>query len=678
LHHQLAKETSTGDAPGLRGWGLTLERARLLLSPELSRATAESLLGLQQTLGRKLFIAGAQSAEPSSFTHRFLALCATFFLTPEERQILLLSLAPELDGGFARVIGFLNDDLTRRRPSAALISQVLAQPSLSGWEVRRRLSDEFALGRSGLVTVDPLDNLPGSEAGVTPSPEVVRFLLAGPGRVPEYAPWLALLAPDGKPSSVSTAELRQRLSSWNEAKASRGGAPVLQLVGNAATLQWFQQAAIELPRAVLVLDLASLDEAAAARLLDLALGAARVAALHDAILLVVGRAGLPAPRLEHFDAIVLPALQRRVTQLVVHGEAMWMLKTTSDVHLIERESLGVAQRAAIWQDRARRLGVPLLAPDALALASVTNFGEPEMDASLRLCRHGAHDLPALRATARRVAHASAPGTVRRVKAHFQWDDLVLPEAVVKQLRHIPLQVRRAGQVLDDWGYRSRMPYGHGLVALFSGPSGTGKTMAAQVIASELGSELFQVDLSKTVSKYIGETEKNLDAVFDAAERASAVLLFDEADALFGKRTEVRDARDRYANVEVSYLLQRMEAYAGLALLTTNFRQNLDRAFLRRLRVVVDFPQPDVAAREAIWRRVFPTGAPLADDVRFDFLARRLELSGGPIQQIAVRAAFWAAAEGDRIAMRHVLQATSEELTKLGMINEAKALASVAA
>ena len=189
---------------------------------------------------------------------------------------------------------------------------------------------------------------------------------------------------------------------------------------------------------------------------------------------------------------------------------------------------------------------------------------------------------------------------------------------------------------------------------------------------------FQVDLAKTVSKYIGETEERLDVVFTAAERAGAVLLFDEADALFGKRTEVRDAHDRYANIEVSYLLQRMESFSGLAILTTNMRQNLDRGFLRRLRFDCEFPAPGVREREAIWHRVFPADAPLASDIGFEFLARRLKLTGGHIQQIAIRAAFLAASAGEPIQMRHIVHAAGEELRKLGMANVEKSLATLAA
>ena len=277
--------------------------------------------------------------------------------------------------------------------------------------------------------------------------------------------------------------------------------------------------------------------------------------------------------------------------------------------------------------------------------------------------------------ARAVAARHAPETVRRPPAIFGWNDIVLSETVRQQVASIPDHVRHSAQVLDDWGFASRLPYGRGVGALFSGPSGTGKTMCAQVIARALGVELMQVELSRCVSKYIGETEKNIDACFAAAEAASAVLLFDEADALFGKRTEIKDAHDRHANVEVAYLLQRIEAYEGLVILTTNLKNNIDTAFLRRLRFCIDFTMPAEAERERIWQVAIPDTAKCAEDVDTAFLARRLPLSGGSIQSIAVNAAFHAAAAGcEEIHMRHVMTATRAELIKNGMFSTEKSIA----
>jgi len=235
-----------------------------------------------------------------------------------------------------------------------------------------------------------------------------------------------------------------------------------------------------------------------------------------------------------------------------------------------------------------------------------------------------------------------------------------------QLNEIVEHVRLAQQVLDGWKFREQLPYGRGVSALFFGASGTGKTMAAMGIARELGIQILRLDLSRVVSKYIGDTEKNLDRVFTDAQRSGAAILIDEADALFGKRSEVKDAHDRYANIEVAYLLQRMEAFDGLAILTTNMKKNLDQAFTRRLRFMVDFPRPDVDAREQIWRQCLPKESHEISDGEFRQLARRIDLTGGQIRQATLRAAFIAAAAGRRINIEHIAHATNAELAKLGM------------
>lgn len=254
------------------------------------------------------------------------------------------------------------------------------------------------------------------------------------------------------------------------------------------------------------------------------------------------------------------------------------------------------------------------------------------------------------------------GLAERIESRADWDDLVVPESLLAILRDISAQVRDGWRVNHVWGWAEKNPRGLGTAALFAGPSGTGKTLAAEVLANDLSLDLYRVDLSQVVSKYIGETEKNLARIFAAAEDGGAVLLFDEADALFGKRSEVKDSHDRYANVEVSYLLQKMEAYRGLAILTTNQRSALDTAFLRRLRYVVSFPFPDAATRLAIWKGVFPVQTPL-EKLDFGALAG-LSLSGGSIRSIALNAAFLAAGAGSPVTMDHVRRAAMREYAKL--------------
>jgi SpoVK/Ycf46/Vps4 family AAA+-type ATPase len=251
---------------------------------------------------------------------------------------------------------------------------------------------------------------------------------------------------------------------------------------------------------------------------------------------------------------------------------------------------------------------------------------------------------------------------QRIDTRASWNDIVLPVAQLAMLREIAAHVRQRAKVYEAWGFAQKCARGLGISALFAGASGTGKTLAAEVLADELRLDLYRIDLSQVVSKYIGETEKNLRRVFDAAEEGGAILLFDEADALFGKRSEVKDSHDRYANIEISYLLQRMEAYRGLAILTTNMKNALDPAFLRRIRFVVQFPFPDAAERIEIWRRIFPVQMPV-DRLDISKLAK-LHVAGGNIRNIALNAAFLAADANEPVRMSHLLRAARTEYAKI--------------
>jgi SpoVK/Ycf46/Vps4 family AAA+-type ATPase len=256
---------------------------------------------------------------------------------------------------------------------------------------------------------------------------------------------------------------------------------------------------------------------------------------------------------------------------------------------------------------------------------------------------------------------------RRVDPRVSWDDLVLPPAVLDLLRALAARARHRDLVHDVWGMGGSSARGRGITALFAGDSGTGKTISAEVIAGELGLDLYVIDLSTVVDKYIGETEKNLDRVFAEADRVNGVLLFDEADAIFGKRSEVKDARDRYANVEVAYLLQRMEQFEGMAILTTNLRANVDEAFLRRLDMIVDFPMPEAPDRERLWRNHLRPELPQVDDLDLEFMARSFRLAGGNIRNVAVGAAFLAAEAGRAVSMIDLVRETEREYRKLGRL-----------
>ncbi|MGH9940715.1 MAG: ATP-binding protein, partial [Blastocatellia bacterium] len=295
--------------------------------------------------------------------------------------------------------------------------------------------------------------------------------------------------------------------------------------------------------------------------------------------------------------------------------------------------------------------------DALAAAETLARWRSHADARITMAD--------LHAACRAQSTPKLSALARKVEPKYEWDDIALPDDQMAQLREVCQQAKHRSIVYGQWGFDRKLSLGKGLSALFSGPPGTGKTMAAEVVANELQLDLYRIDLSQVVSKYIGETEKNLRQIFHEAQTSNAILFFDEADALFGKRSEVKDAHDRYANIEIGYLLQKMEEYDGVAILATNLRQNIDEAFVRRMQVIVEFPFPDETYRRRIWEVIFPHEAPLDEDVDFAMLAREVRLAGGNIKNIALAAAFYAAEEGRNIAMRHLLCATWREHQKIG-------------
>jgi DNA polymerase III delta prime subunit len=353
-----------------------------------------------------------------------------------------------------------------------------------------------------------------------------------------------------------------------------------------------------------------------------------------------------------------------------------------------------ASRRAYWQSSLAAQGVALDARELDTLAGRFRLTPGQIEGAVCSARNRVRWRAAASPDAGTASTGSPPASItlvdvfagaraqgghelakltRKIEAKQTWDDIVLPPDQSSQLREVCEQARYRHMVYGDWGFDRKLSLGKGLNVLFAGPPGTGKTMAAEVIAGELQLDLYKIDLSQVVSKYIGETEKNLDGIFTAAESANAILFFDEADALFGKRSEVKDAHDRYANVEIGYLLQKMEEYEGVAILATNLRQNLDEAFVRRMHCVVDFPFPDEAHRRRIWEVTFPRQAPLGTDIDYGALAREVKLAGGNIKNIALAAAFYAAADGHVINLAHIAHAARREHQKLGRTFDERAL-----
>ena len=556
-------------------------------------------------------------------------------LSPFEADVLVLAAASELDGRVAREVADLTggaDGPTDPRPTLGLALATLPQPH---WDA---LSPERPLRRWGLVTLAPGPTLTTSRVGVD---EQVLHLLAGTG--PGLGALAGVVAPVVPPTVLAS---RHAALAAEVAATLVGAAPVLGRLladGRRVGLDVAAAVADRLARAPVLVRVDGLpsggpDLAAVARLLD------RHLLLHGALAVLAGDHAVLADELS--APVVLTTAEG--AEPLARTELRWAVAPVD-----------AAERGAVWR---AALG-PIAAEGPLVGAAGHRFDAPTIAAIATEvgAAPGGPDADALRRACRARGRTAMDGLAARVDVRAGWDDLVLPDGAVALLGDLVDAVRQRTVVHDRWGFADASARGLGITALFAGDSGTGKTMAAEVVAGALDVDLFRVDLAAVVDKYIGETEKNLARVFDAAEQAGAVLLFDEADALFGKRGEVRDAHDRYANLEVSYLLQRMETYHGLAILTTNLRAAVDRAFLRRLRFVVEFPFPDETLRAAIWARAFPPATPTED---LDPVAlARLRVSGGSIRSIALSAAVAAAAAGEPVRPRHVLHAARVEYAK---------------
>jgi hypothetical protein len=629
-------------------------------------------------------IATAPAEEP------LRALLENLDLTEIELQIVLLALASEFDATYHTVFGVLNDDMGRRSITLGLACAILGDPA----RVRHEIERSGALIRWRLLESGAA--LPHADEALRLDPFVIAWLfgdcdaLTRDTRVAPFIrrePWQGADWLRSSEETAFVAMLRRRLSrrmrhrdvaalEWTAIDAGDG----------ASARPSIEEAVRETGTGLLRIVLSSAGTIEPADLDEVIVRVARAARLHDAAAAVdvdslgvdaLGPGGL-ARLLEDLSAgaaclvVIASEIERIVAALP---------KTAG--RILDSPSPGHDTVAAAYERAARDEGLYIDASEAEQLAAT--FPQPlaAIYNAARLAALTIRDTAASSAqhyaaffdAARRVASPELPRYGTRVEPVFTLDDVVLPPEQRAEMHEIVAHVRHASQVMHRWGFERRVAYGRGVTALFSGPSGTGKTMAAQAIARALGTDAWVIDLSKILSRYIGDSEQRLDAVFTDAERAGVVLAFDEADALFGKRSETKDAHDRYANLEVAFLLQRMDAFSGLAILTTNFRQNLDPAFVRRLRFIIEFRKPNIAAREAIWRRSLDGSAPVASNVNFQFLARQLDLAGGSIQQIAIRSAFAAAAaQAPEIRMEHVVSAARAELLKLGLVSAERQLA----
>jgi hypothetical protein len=571
-------------------------------------------------------------------------------LRPIDHLVLALCAAPELEPRFGRLYAYLHDDVTRKLASPRLTADLLADDTVTRAAVLACFAPGAPLSRHGairLLSGEPATTLADRQVKV--ADRLVAFLLG--------AVDLADAAADTALRHVAPNELTGREAATERIRLLLAAETRLPLVACGPDAGAVVASASRTPVVLLgARELERLDALADARL---------AAALEGGLFCIDGLEDLtPSERGrllraidESPDRIVLIAGSRR--------DALALSDRTALV--VEVPFPTFAERRHAWR---RLTGVDdpreVAAKFRLSVEQIRAAGEVSVIAAQS--RGEAGPLPVDLDLGARHASSSRLGELAtRLEPAYTWGDLVLAERQFEVLRSISAYLRHRDRVLSEWGYETTVSRAQGLKVLFAGESGTGKTMAAQVLGAELGLEMFRVDLAGTVSKYIGETEKNLERIFSAADGSNAILFFDEADALFGKRSEVSDAHDRYANIEVAYLLQRMEAYPGAVILATNFRRNLDDAFIRRLDFVIDFPFPESADRRQIWQRVLPSAAPVGDDVDLDFLADRFKLSGGAIRNCSLAAAFSAADEGSPIDMRHLVRAVAQEYAKQGRL-----------
>lgn len=578
-------------------------------------------------------------------------------LTNFERDILLLCAAMELDAGVADLVSSLQGSLTHIQPGLGFCLSLFKDAHWSA------ISPGGTLRYWKLIDVQQMQLVTRSPIKID---ESILHFMAGINELHENLVEVAEAVPFNETPTPTQRVRANHINDLLVKRSKEGGMPFIQLLGSnrqdkksfAAYIsgqlnsQLFSVSAFAIPAN-------AHEQLALARLWS------REAILHNYILY------LDATALDLSDKTKVFAVNQFLDQVqgVVFLDAdHWNPDTKRECVLVETIKPTPEEQLALWQaklkpgnEEAENALRDVVAQFDLGTNTIRSISM-EVQEEQELLEHTGNLKQRIWQLCCRYSRPQIDELAQRIEPIATWDDLILPESQKNILRDIALQVRQRNKVYREWGFASQGSRGLGISALFAGESGTGKTMSAEVLANELKLDLYKIDLSKVINKYIGETEKNLKRVFDAAEEGGAILLFDEADALFGKRSEVKDSHDRYSNIEVSYLLQRMEAYRGLAILTTNMKNALDKAFLRRIRFVIHFPFPDAVQRAEIWNRVFPDATP-KHTLDLASLAK-LTIAGGSIRNIALNAAFFAADENKDVQMSHIFRAAKSEYEKI--------------
>jgi SpoVK/Ycf46/Vps4 family AAA+-type ATPase len=612
-------------------------------------------------------------------------LAQRFNLDSFDVDILIVCLASEFDLRYERLYAYLQDDVTKKRPSVDLVLNLLSPSFEVKLAARKHFSTSAPLFKYHLLHLfeDPSHQKPPLLSKFLKVDErVVEYLNGSDDLDPYLTPYMERINNQHRLEDlVLPDDLKRRLARLVFDKRKNGQKMTLYFqgpygVGKKSTAQALCH------ESGLNLLTVRLNEISAGESLNFGMAirlAGREALLQQAALYWSGFDTLLIGEKRSLLTTFLDELEQQPGVTFLDGKKPW--EPRAKLHHTVFTRIGFpqpnsAQRLQMW---ATALDDHCTIERSIELSAVANkfrfSGGQIMDAvatarNLSLWRdpenrHVSSD--DLHAACRLQSNRKLAELSQKIIPYYTWQDIVLPSDCLDQLREICNYVKYRSLVYDQWGFDQKLSTGKGLNILFSGPSGTGKTMAAEIMANELGLDLYKIDLSTLVSKYIGETEKNLGRVFAEAESSNAILFFDEADALFGRRSEVRDSHDRYANIETSYLLQKMEEYEGVVILATNLRKNMDEAFTRRIHFTVNFPFPEVNDRRRIWEQIWPENMPRNSDIDMKFLANRFEVAGGNIRNIALAAAFLAADDGQVVNMNHLIHATRREYQKLGKL-----------
>lgn len=656
----------------LHDWNAEQERPQPPALNELNRQAAGLRSGIEARL---------RACDAAGMPTPLMRLTQIFGLSLFERQALIAAVAVEADLRFEALYAWVRNDVTRKCPSVDLALKLFCADPAEWPRCRDALRADGVLFREHLLRTseDQQERDPSFlSRSLRVEERIVDFLLEHDAIDRRVAGFTTVSLPSRAWSSL---HLPEPVCTHLHRAAQMPAGAILYLCGprGAGKASAAEALCAEAARPLIAADLSQVaglpgNPGALLSLLE------REALLAGAdLLLEHAEAVLPDPPASDPMAMALHRWSPRAAiRVFVAGEAPWPAGAKRCAwRSFEFPAPSFHNRVQLWHEAIGACETPV--DDSVDLEVLANrfalTGGAIYDACADAAR-GAHIRDAkdgviawedLERAARLQSTHGLRRFAQKVENTASWDALIVPPHILRQLHDVRTAERHRPTVYARWGFGQHVAGGKGLSVLFSGSSGTGKTMAAGILARDLGLDLYRIDLSIVVSKYIGETEKQLSLIFREARTSNAVLFFDEADALFGKRSEVKDAHDRYANVETAYLLQKMEEYEGIVILATNLRGNMDDAFTRRLQHIIEFPFPDAEHRERIWRKILPPEAPLAGDIDFRFLGRQFELAGGNIRNIALAAAFLAADEGKPIRMEHCIVATALELQKTGKL-----------